>query len=135
MKSTRWWIAVSVLAAISNAALAEKSRSSDDAETQRVIVKFRIAPGAQAQAGAARTLAARVADLSARRAVPLQLARSVSEHTHALWLERPLRSAELGALLQRLAADPAVEYAVADGRKYRAAVPNDPLFGQTPVTG
>jgi serine protease len=133
MKLTRWWIAVLVLAAISNAALAEKSRSSGDAETQRVIVKFR--GGADAAATQPRLPQARIGELAARQAVALRLARSVSENTHALLLERPQRGRDLQRTLQRLAADPAVEYAVADRRKYRAAIPNDPLFSQVPETG
>src|SRR5678815_6165214 len=34
----------------------------------------------------------------------------------------------MSALLERLAADPNVEYAVADGRRWPHAVPGDPLF-------
>jgi serine protease len=137
MKSLRTWLAVLCLAASSATALAQQPhlRASADAETARVIVRFRdqsaAAPAAR-QSPSART---RIDELSARQALTLKLARSVSERTHAVWLERPLRGRELDRLLQRLAADPAVEYAVADRRKYRAAVANDPLFNQTAQTG
>jgi serine protease len=132
MKALRWWLAALGLAACSGMATAAPVRSTSTAndEAQRVIVKFR-----ESRSAAAQTLPARIGELAARQAVPLELARSVSEHMHALRLERPLRGRELANLLQRLSADPAVEYAVADRRKYRAAVPNDPLFNQAPETG
>ncbi len=137
MKVTRWPLVALCLMLAAGLAQAETVRRSAarSDETPRVIVKFRSVAGAQAQAAAPRTMSVRIAELAARQGMRLSLARSVSDHTHALWLERPLRGGDLNRLLQRLEADPAVEYAVADRRKYRAAVPNDALFGQTPVTG
>jgi serine protease len=100
-----------------------------DEATDRIIVKFRdSAPRAQS----ASTIAAardRVSGLALRTGVGLQLARSVSPQMHALHLAHPLHGDELQDVLARLARDPAVEYAVPDRRKYRAAVPNDPLYG------
>jgi len=137
MKSARWWIVVFGLAAISGSALADRprSRASAEEETPRVIVKFRDQAAGVSAARQSPALQSRIGELSARQAVALRLARSVSERTHALWLGRPLRGRELDRMLRRLAADPSVEYAVADRRKYRAAIPNDPLFNQTPETG
>lgn len=137
MKSVRGWIAVLGLAMISGSAVADRPRLKTSAgeETRRVIVKFRhegFVVSARTPANAVRS---RIGELSARQAVALTLARSVSDRTHALWLERPLRGRELDRVLKRLAADPSVEYAVADGRKYRAAIPSDPLFNQAPETG
>ena len=137
MKAVRWWIAVLSLAAISGSALADRPRlrASADEETPRVIVKFR--DGAATSFGSTNPVAvqSRISGLAARQAISLTLARSVSDRTHALWLERPLRGRELDRVLRRLAADPSVEYAVADRRKYRASIPDDPLFNNTPETG
>ena len=137
MKLTRWWVVALSLAAFSAAAQAERPpvKVSADEETPRVIVKFRDQPAGARAVRQPSSFQSRIGELSARQAVPLRLARSVSESTHALWLERPLRGRELDRMLSRLAADPSVEYAVADRRKYRAAIPNDPLFNQAPETG
>ncbi len=137
MKAAQGWIAVLALAAISSSVGAQSPRiaASQEDETPRVIVKFRNGHGAPAPGTSVTRTQARIGELSARQGIALQLARSVSEDMHALHLERPMRGRELQRLLQRLAADGAVEYAVADRRKYRAAIPNDPLFNQVPVTG
>ena len=137
MKSLYPWLAMLCLAAISGPALAERPRlgAPVDAETERVIVRFRDQAAAASAARQAPGAGSRIDALAARQAMTLKLARSVSDRTHALWLERPLRGRELDRVLQRLSADPAVEYAVADRRKYRAAVPNDPLFNQVAQTG
>jgi len=137
MRSLRTWVAVLCVAAISGPALAERPRpaASTDEETPRLIVKFRDQAATASRLRQAPTVQARIGELSARQAVALTLARSVSERTHAVWLDRPLRGSELDRVLKRLAADPSVEYAVADRRKYRAAIPNDPLFNQAPQTG
>jgi serine protease len=138
MNSSRWWLAVLTFAAISGSALAaDRSwpRAQAEEETSRVIVKFRdqaAGPTAQTRMAA---IESRIGGLAARQAVSLRLARSVSDRTHAVWLERPLRGRELDSMLRRLAADASVEYAVADRRRYRAAIPNDPLFNQAPETG
>ncbi len=136
MNPLRFGMVLLCLAAVGGPALAAGpgARAVADEPTPRVIVKFRD-QSAGPSARPATAVQARIGGLSARQAVPLRLARSVSDRTHALWLERPLRGRELDLMLRRLAADPAVEYAVADRRKYRAAVPNDPLFNQAPETG
>jgi len=135
MQAAAWrWISILTLVALGSAALAAQPRAATvNDEAQRVIVKFRAAARPAAADSASRRT--RIGELGARRAVSLKLARSVSENMHALWLDRPLRGRELQRVLQRLSADPEVEYAVADQRKYRAAIPNDPLFNQAPETG
>ena len=135
MKSALFWPALMGLALSSASALAERPRAAADEETSRVIVRFRDEAGGPARPMQLPMVHSRIGELAARQAVALGLARSVSDRTHALWLERPLRGRELDRVLRRLAADPSVEYAVADRRKYRAAVPNDPLFNQAPETG
>jgi len=127
-------LAALVLAAVGTAAAAPaRAAVAAEAATVRVIVKFR--DGAAVPAPKARAAQTRIDALASRQAMRLALARSVSEHMHAVWLDRPLRGRELERALRRLSADPAVEYAIADRRKYRAAVPNDPLFNQAAETG
>jgi serine protease len=136
MKSIRHWFAALALAALGASAAAERSRPpAADEFTQRVIVKFRDNAIGLSEAAQPTVIEMRMRALAQRQAVALQLARSVSGRTHAFWLPRPMRGRDLDLLLRRLSADPAVEYAVADGRKYRAAIPNDPLFNQAPETG
>jgi len=134
MKLARFLLAALAFAVAGAAPAAEppRARARGDEDVTRIIVGFR---DRSAAATPARDLQARIGELSARQAQSLKLARSVSERTHALWLERPLRGRELQRVLQRLAADPAVEYVVPDRRRYRAAIPNDPLFNQAPETG
>jgi serine protease len=133
MKPVRWWLAFLAVAAFSHAAVAARAPAKPDDELNaRVIVKFRDRAAATPQQP---TLQRRINELAERQAQRLRLARSVSDRTHALWLERPLRGRDLQRLLQRLAADPAVEFAVVDRRRYRAAIPDDPLFNQAPETG
>ena len=138
MHSSLRWFAVVALAAVGTTVLAagrSRSPSSMDEATPRVIVKFREQAGGTSGRTVMVAAELRIGQLAARQAVALKLARSVSERTHALWLERPLRGQELERVLRRLAADPAIEYAVADRRKFRAAIANDPLFNQAPETG
>jgi len=134
--SLRSWFAVLCLVAFGGSVLAApRIKAPVEDGTPRVIVKFRGQPAGAVASRQTFSFRSRIGELSARQAVGLRLARSVSDHTHALWLNRPLRGRELDLVLKRLAADPSVEYAVADRRKYRAAIPNDPLFNQTPETG
>lgn len=137
MKSFRRWLAALALALLGTSAAAERPRPQAAAEpfAERVIVKFRDNAIGLSEAARPPLIEARMRALAQRQAVKMTLARSVSGRTHAFWLERPVRGRDLDLLLRRLAADPAVEYAVPDGRKYRAAVPNDPLFNQAPETG
>ncbi len=136
MMSLRSWFAVLVLVAVSSSALAGRHlRTPVEEGTPRVIIKFRDQSAGAFASRQQFNFRSRIGELSTRQAVGLELARSVSGRTHALWLDRPLRGRELDLVLKRLAADPSVEYAVADRRKYRAAIPNDPLFNQTPETG
>ncbi len=128
---------IALLAVVVQApAHAQAARRAARAEvaTDRIIVKFRDgAPRAQGAAGEAAPTD-RVARLAARTGMQLQLARSVSPQMHAVRLGRALAGAQLQNAIALLARDSAVEYAVPDGRKYAALLPNDPLYGNQPVT-
>lgn len=70
-----------------------------------------------------------VRNLSARTGVAVSASRQLSPSMHVLFLPATLYGAEVGATLQQLRADPGVEFADVDQRRYPHAVPNDPLFG------
>lgn len=76
-----------------------------------------------------------VRSLSLRTGIALPASRQISPSMHVVFLPSTLYGAELAATLQQLRADPNVEFAEADQRRYAHAVtlpPNDPLFMPTP---
>ena len=109
----------------------------------RVIVKFKDDAGWRKQILAAREDADRRADpaqvhqllqqragtLGQRLGLNLQSVAAIEERMQVL-SAHGVDSVQLAA---RIAADPQVEYAVPDGRRRAARVPNDPLFVPTPA--
>ena len=92
------------------------------AAAQALIVKLRAAtnPGDESE---------RVAALALRSGIRLVAHRPITTLIHALQLEGA--AGEPAAVtLARLRADPEVEYAVPDERRYIHAAPNDPLYAQ-----
>lgn len=99
-------------------------RSRAPADTDQIIVKWR--------SGAKATLAAPAAQksskLSARSGLGMQHKRRSSiPNTDVFKLDRRMSGGELQALLDRLNADPDVEYAVADKRRQIQQIPTDAL--------
>ena len=91
--------------------------------TDQIIVKWRDGSSSNAAAASARTQ-----KLGSSVGVRWQRKQQIGEATDVLQLERALDHGEMNTLLERMAADPNVEYAVADGHRWAHAVPNDPLF-------
>ena len=87
--------------------------------TDQIIVKWRDGTTA---AGT------RMQKLGASAGLRLQRKRQLTSDTDVLQLDRARGSEEMRAVLERMAADPNVEYAVADERRWPHAVPNDPLY-------
>jgi serine protease len=79
----------------------------------------------------AQTTSAEVRNLAQRAGVALSASRQLTPSMHVLLLPATLYGAEVGATLQQLLADPNVEFAAVDQRRFPHAVPNDPLFGAT----
>ena len=79
----------------------------------------------------AQTSAADVSSLSLRSGVAVSRSRQLTPSMHVVFLQKTLYGADVDAVLQRLRADPAVEFADVDERRYSHALPNDPLFVQT----
>ena len=98
------------------------------ASTQRLIVKLRAVPANDATG---RTVQAgeRLTALAERSGLRLVAHRPITALLHALQLA-PAAGESAAAVLARLRADPEVEYAVPDERRYLHAVPNDPLYAQ-----
>ena len=87
--------------------------------TDQIIVKWRDGTTA---AGA------RMQKLGTSSGLILQRKQQLAADTDVLQLDRARDPEEMRAVLERMAADPNVEYAVADERRWAHAVPNDPLF-------
>jgi serine protease len=87
--------------------------------TDQIIVKWRDGTTA---AGT------RMQKLGASAGMRLQHKQQLDGDTEVLQLDRARSSQEMSAVLERMAADPNVEYAVADERRWIHATPGDPLF-------
>ena len=96
----------------------------------QLIVKLRAAtsPGDQA-AGAGPTVSPRqrIANVAARNRVMVEKTRAITDSLHVM---RISQDSDAGEVLSRLRADPEVEYAEPDLRRYAHSVlpPNDPLY-------
>ncbi len=113
-------------------------------EASRLIVGFRATAGnavvkevrvrARAQSikiVQARTSGADVAGLVQRSGVAMASSRQITPSMHVLFLQKTLYGADVNAALRKLRADPAVQFADVDQRRYAHAVPNDPQFVPT----
>ena len=94
-------------------------RSGVQPPTDQIIVKWR---------DGAATVGTRVQKLGSSSRMRLQRKQQLAADTDVLQLEHALATEDMSALLERLAADPNVEYVAADGRRWPHAVPGDPLF-------
>jgi hypothetical protein len=114
-------------------------------EAQRLIVGFRALPGGavvktmpRPPVGGegltqARTAAADALALARRVRVPVTGSRQFTPSMHVLLLTRTLYGADVEVALEKLRADPAVQFAEADQIRYAHSVlPNDPLFVPSP---
>ena len=102
-----------------------RTHGSSSTVTQQLILKLR---GGTADTGEA-AARERVAALASRTGVRLAAHRPMTALMHAVRLEAA-SGKSAAALLAQLRADPEVEYAVPDERRYIHAAPNDPLYAQ-----
>lgn len=70
----------------------------------------------------------RIANLAMRSGVNLAASRPITARMQVIQLQYALAEDSLEAMLARLRADPDIEYAEPDARRYPHALPNDPLF-------
>ena len=99
--------------------------SEGNLPNDRVIVKWRDSGVAAVQIP---TTEARAARLSQATGIALQPLRQIRGRLDVMRLANPMAGAALRQVLARLNADPSVQYAEIDGRRYALAAPNDPRF-------
>src|SRR5213082_342154 len=107
-----------------------------DTAVERLIIKLREAAGATAVIAAAVTPEQaqieagrqRVALLAGRHGLMLKSTRPITARMHVVHLEPALAGESVATTLEALRADPEVEYAEVDQRRYAHATPNDSLF-------
>ena len=80
----------------------------------------------------ARTTSADVSSLATRTGVSMARSRQVTPSMHVMFLKETLYGTDVAATLEKLRADPAVEYADIDQRRFALSLPDDPLFVATP---
>ncbi len=98
--------------------------------TGRVIVKFR-ALNSSAQRIKVQSPQDRISTLMARTGLKARAVRSVTELLHGIRVEPAVAGEPIAATVERLRADPEVEYAEAEQWRYpHATTPNDPVFAQ-----
>jgi len=91
--------------------------------TDQVIVKWR-----DGSTTVAKSAPQRASKLTSSAGVAFQHKRSAWGKTEVYKLDRMMEKGELQTVLDRLSADPDVEYAIADKRRFAQALPSDPMF-------
>jgi len=95
-----------------------------------VIVKFRSASHS-AQGAQVRPARDRIAALTARTGLTLHAGRSITDLLQVIRVQPAVTGEPIGATVERLRADPEVEYAELEQRRYpHATTPNDALFSE-----
>jgi serine protease len=110
-------------------------------ETNRIMVGFRATPinsvvetiqprnrSESARIVRAHTTAADVSSLATRAGISMVRSRQVTPSLHVMFLKKTIYGADVANTLQKLRADPAVEFADIDQRRYPLSLPDDPLF-------
>ncbi len=112
-------------------------------EAGRLVVGFRATAGNQVikslslrggrapgvKIAQAKTSSEDAAGLAQRTGLAMANSRQISPSMHVLYLQKTLYGAGVNSLLKKLRADPSVEFAEVDQRRYPHAAPDDPLFG------
>ena len=83
----------------------------------------------------AATSEADVSGLAQRARLALAKSRQLTPSMHVMYLQKTLYGAGVYAALKALRADPAVEYADVDQRRYAHSIPDDPLFAPPAGSG
>jgi serine protease len=124
------FLAIALLGGVVGVVLAQSTeyngpvpRARGNAVTDQIIVRWRAgASGA--------SISAKVAEAASGAGVQLHRKQPIGAGIEVLKLERPLAAHDFNALIARLQANPEVEFAVADQRRYAHAVPTDPLISE-----
>lgn len=103
----------------------------------QIIVKLRSTSATTPGTAQTQPLSAhdRIANLAARSGLALRGYRQIFDRMHLIQVEPAAADDSVASTIERLKADPEVEYAVPDERRYIHAVPNDPLYPTSGPTG
>ena len=104
----------------------QPSPAADFGAEPRVIVKLRAADTRAPESKPRNTLES----AAARSGFTAKGTAAIGARLHVLQVEPAVAGESLEATLARLNADPAVEYAELDRRRYLHAVPDDPLYAE-----
>jgi serine protease len=119
-------VAASALDAERNPVRRRPVAGAHGAPSQAIIVKLRVATSS------GQTPTPRIQDrlgaLAARAGLSLTGYRPITEQLQVIRVENPAAGESLAGTLARLRADPQVQYAEPDQRRYIHGVPNDPLY-------
>ena len=119
------WLAGLMIAALAQAHVtAQQLNASQPPPAGRFIVKLR----SSAVADAAHAAPDRIGALASRAGLTLSEVRHISSGIHLMRVQAQPGGEPAAAILVRLRADPEVEYAEPDQRRYAYATPDDPLF-------
>ncbi len=102
------------------------SASPAGPETGRIIVKFR--NGSATGSAQAQAAADKVTRLERRTGIPFRQSRRISGAMFVVEVDAPATPATMRANLEQLQADPEVEFAEPDERRFAQAIPNDTMF-------
>jgi serine protease len=80
----------------------------------------------------AQTSVADVSSLTSRVGLSMKKSRQLTPNMHVILLQQTLYGADVESALSALRADPSVEFADIDQRRYPMSLPDDPLFVATP---
>jgi serine protease len=140
-KNSRWipiaasTLSIALLATGSTAseyAPVRKHPAAAESQTgvQHIIVKLRAASVTATTSGRVHTMATedRVAALATRAGLTLKESHEIATNMHVMHVEPAVTGESVTATLARLRADPEVEYAEPDQRRFPHAAPNDPLY-------
>jgi serine protease len=119
-------LSASALAAEENPVRRHPIAAPVKAESQRVIVKLRV--GDSTSRVQAQSMHDRMSTLAVRAGLSLKKSLEIAPSLQALQVEPAVFGESLDETLARLRADPDVEFAEPDQRRYPHAVPDDPLF-------
>lgn len=121
--------ALAALAAVPAFAQSKENQGQASARaadiTDQIIVKWR---NSGATTVAAKSATQRSSKLTTTAGVALQHKRTGWGQTEVYKLDRMMDKGEMQSVLDRLNADPEVEYAVADKRRFAQALPSDPMY-------
>jgi len=120
-----------VIGSVEDNPVHHRPAAQSQASVQRVIAKLRANTSASLQAKAVTTVQDRAQSLTARLGLRLVDSQVVTDRLLFIQVEPAVSGESVAQTVARLRADPDVEYAEPDQRRYVHAVPDDNLYART----